>query len=69
MGESLKMSLQEKHDNLLMEIFKAYQNPTDFLDEVFGFLNRKTGFFDIYDEQRKVGLPPGTATKIINDVS
>lgn len=63
------MSLKEKHDNLLMEILRETKNPPEFLDAVFGFLNRRTDFFHLYDENTKVGLPPGMASKIIYDVS
>ncbi|CAH1986314.1 unnamed protein product [Acanthoscelides obtectus] len=54
-----------KHDDTLFEMLKECKTLPNFLDAIFGFLNRRTDFYHIAsDPKAAVGLPEGLAEKI-----
>lgn len=65
----MTFELSQKHDNLLLEILKDTKTPPNFLEAVFGFLSRRTDFYHIYNDETKIGLPPGMKNEIVNKVN
>ncbi|KAJ8913202.1 hypothetical protein NQ315_016144 [Exocentrus adspersus] len=54
------------HDDMLFEMLKQCKTLPNFLDDVFGFLQRRTDFYVVADEPNAaVGLPEGLAEKLI----
>ncbi|XP_023027882.2 nudC domain-containing protein 3 isoform X1 [Leptinotarsa decemlineata] len=54
------------HDDMLFEMLKECKTLPQFLDEIFGFLQRRTDFYSISDEPNAaVGLPEGLAENLV----
>ncbi|XP_056641361.1 nudC domain-containing protein 3 [Diorhabda sublineata] len=53
-------------DNILFEMLKECRTLPNFLDNIFGFLQRRTDFYHIAkDEHASIGLPDGLAEKLV----
>ncbi|CAH1098502.1 unnamed protein product [Psylliodes chrysocephalus] len=55
-----------KHDDMLFEMLKECKTLPNFLEEVFGFLQRRTDFYHVAKEPNSpVGLPEGLVEKLV----
>ncbi|CAG9813240.1 unnamed protein product [Phaedon cochleariae] len=60
------MSNSEIQDNILFELLKECKTLPNFLDQIFGFLQRRTDFYHVANElDAVVGLPEGLAEKLV----
>ncbi|KAJ8983538.1 hypothetical protein NQ317_006583 [Molorchus minor] len=58
--------IEQNQDDILFEMLKECKTLPNFLDQVFGFLQRRTDFYHIATEPNAVvGLPEGLAEKLI----
>ncbi|XP_019881040.1 nudC domain-containing protein 3 isoform X1 [Aethina tumida] len=56
----------DNHDDMLFSMLKECQNLSVFLDHIFGFLKRRTDFYQIKDDKNSpVGLPEGVAESLV----
>ncbi|CAG9863476.1 unnamed protein product [Phyllotreta striolata] len=55
-----------KYDDMLFEMLKECKTLPTFLEEIFGFLQRRTDFYRVATEANSpVGLPEGLAEKLV----
>ncbi|XP_014233110.1 nudC domain-containing protein 3 [Trichogramma pretiosum] len=61
--------MEERHDEMFMEILRDEKNLSGFLDAFCGFLYRRTDFYVEATPETRVGYPPGIAEQILLTIS
>ncbi|XP_072397245.1 nudC domain-containing protein 3 [Diabrotica undecimpunctata] len=57
---------ESNHDDMLFEMLRDCKTLPKFLDDIFGFLQRRTDFYHVSKEENAtVGLPEGLAEKLV----
>ncbi|XP_017785595.1 PREDICTED: nudC domain-containing protein 3 [Nicrophorus vespilloides] len=65
---SVTVAADKRFDDNLFEILKERRTLTNFLDTVFGFLKRRTDFYQVAETNASpVGLPKGLAETILRN--
>lgn len=69
MASTANAKMLQAYDNTLLGILQNEAGLEPFLDVIFGFLSRRTDFYQIMTEpKQKYGFPVGVAEKMIEKV-
>ena len=61
------MIMEKDCNALLADVMEQVGTPDKFLDEVFGYLNMDTSFFQEISEDNQFGLLPGKAKQMVEE--